>query len=102
MTTTYNPARDTDQHLIELHLGYGPGENKAVDQELWRRYPHLQGWWMAANWLDKQHTDTWWEARGGFDPWATDGPEPLPAAEDLRRQYQAICEGIAADQPVYI
>jgi DNA-binding phage protein len=86
--------------LAQMHLGYGPAGHEHVANELWARFPHLAGWYLAAQWLQTQHEQTWWEQRGGFDPWSTTSPPPLPAYEDLMRQYTVMVQQIA-DGPAH-
>lgn len=54
--------------LARAHLGYGPGHDEATDNEFWRRFPHLHGWYLAMEWLGEQQNDRWYEDNGGFNP----------------------------------
>lgn len=67
-----SPKDRTDAELVEMIAAYGDDHGDRT--ELHRRHTHLEGWFNAAQYLQKRHIDEYWEARGGFDPWSSEYP----------------------------
>lgn len=93
---TCDLTRVGNAELARMHLGYGPGCHEQVDAEMWARWPHLAGWWRAAQWLRERHEARWWEERGDeYDPFAAEQPPQLPEYGELMRQYRVMVQAVA-------
>ncbi|MEU1813126.1 hypothetical protein [Micromonospora aurantiaca (nom. illeg.)] len=99
-------ARDDDSAWRDL--GEIAGRARIVDDDhgdqtaLHARLPYLAGWHRAAEHLQRQHQDAYWKARGGFDPWATDGPEDAPGLRTLLDEYNANLAAYSNGDPPYL
>lgn len=93
MTTT---TQLDNASLAQQHLGYVPGHDEETDQEMWRRFPYLHGWWMAARIAQDRYLDRW-EQENGTEWTPMDGPAPkLPEYKALMKSYREMVEDIAA------
>ncbi len=87
------------QRLAQMVLDGDDDEHRAR-AELFHRRPHLEGFFNAAQWLQRKHVDAWWEERGGFDPWYCDlnaGPDEAPGYAAIMEAYLSSVRRMAQD-----
>lgn len=96
MTTT---AQLDNAALAQQHLEYGLNEDDEATKEIWRRFPYLHGWYLAARKVSRDYLDRWEEETG--EEWGPmDGPMPsLPEYAALMQAYKELVRGIAAGGP---
>lgn len=91
-------AAMTDAALAAAHLGYGPGGHEEIDQEFWRRYPHLRTRYADLDAMQHARQQQWLDEHPEWNP-ATGDLVPLhPDYQDALDAYQRAVRAIAGGQ----
>jgi hypothetical protein len=98
MSNQHEPSEPRDiAELVQFVRAYGDSgyEGTNYRSQLHERYPWMIGWWNAAQYLQRLHTERFWAARGGFDPWSTEDPGTDPGYAALMDIYNRALTDIA-------
>lgn len=94
-------AKYSNRYLAQLHASYGYGQHEDIDNEFWRRFPHLSSMYhLIAEQLGLDFDAAVIAYEAEFpDGSTTETPYPRnPTLERMRAQYRSVVDSIANDR----